>query len=468
MTGRGLDKIAAQKRAGHDLIEEAARQIRSWDENGALGPPRYANCRRHLRACQVVPYPGRQRQRLYVHGAGVTCVDWSARGQHQGWCGPNAMAYLQWVVERLIADDDIILVECGPLFDVQRGLVAFFGHKYVVTPLIFSPTYLGYPTTRKRLYAILTRCGRVSCPGEGERSLPQLFEALFRRAASLPGSTFFRAPQNALDAFQHRMARARGLAPVQDDGSAWPFQTLLAPGRPDIVSCGAVLCGTVLCCTVPHCTVPALSCTVQHCIAMYCTVLCCAVLCCAAGLALSKVGHLQRWRERAASETAHGAQPAEICVDIMQTPGHTSPSHWLPTLLKNSLIWSSAHRRPMMGAEKLEAMGLPAWPPPGFRFPHRWAALVPGGSAADPRRVLSEHAVGAIAGNATHLGTIGAILLLVLGCARCEDEAARKAQEDEAAKKAEEDEAARKAQEDEAAKKAEEDEAAKKAEEGRG
>ena len=37
------------------MMFEVSRMIRAWDEDGALGPPRHAFCRRHGQFCQVAP-----------------------------------------------------------------------------------------------------------------------------------------------------------------------------------------------------------------------------------------------------------------------------------------------------------------------------------------------------------------------------------------------------------------------------
>ena len=126
-------------------MSEVSNMIRAWDEDGALGPPRHAFCRRHGQFCQVAPHHGRREDHLHVHCAGVVCVDWSNRGKQRGWGGPSAAAFSQWVVERLLADDDIVIMECTPRFDVDRGLRQTLGHKYDVHPLVLSPSGLGFP-----------------------------------------------------------------------------------------------------------------------------------------------------------------------------------------------------------------------------------------------------------------------------------------------------------------------------------
>ena len=73
----------------------------------------------------------------------------------------------------------------------------------------------------------------------------------------------------------------------------------------------------------------------------------------------------------------------------------------------------------MLGTEKWEAMGLPVWTPE-CGFPHPWKTLVPGMATGRQGQTLSNHALGALAGNAMHLGAVGAVLLWALGCTTSE------------------------------------------------
>ena len=74
----------------------------------------------------------------------------------------------------------------------------------------------------------------------------------------------------------------------------------------------------------------------------------------------------------------------------------------------------------MLAGEKWEAMGLPVWSQEGGS-PHPWATLVAGAApslqrSARPDGTLSDHVLGTLAGNAMHLGAVGAALLCALGC----------------------------------------------------
>ena len=370
---------------------EVSRMIRAWDEDGALGPPRHAFCRRHGQFCQVVPHQNRQEDRLYVHCAGVVCIDWSCRGKQRGWGGPSAAAFSQWVVERLLADDDIIIMECTPRFNVDQGLHQTLGHKYDVHPLVFSPSDLGFPLKRQRLYALLLRRGRVSAPPN--RDLRELFWSLFPRQTLLPGCAFFRAPQEPVNALRRRMAHRRHLPPKQTDGSPWPFQALLTPGLARRKQIHRKLVQRL---ATPSGGLPDATCGAQP-----------------------DLEERPPARKRKAGQELTGGSQAnrchQLCVDISHSPPFSKASRDLPTLCQNSVVWSFDHSRPMLGTEKWEAMGLPVWSAE-CGFPHPWETLVPGMRKSRQGGTLSNHALGAMAGNAMHLGAVGAVLLWALGC----------------------------------------------------
>ena len=332
---------------------EVSRMIRAWDEDGALGPPRHAFCRRHGQFCQVAPHQNRQEDRLYVHCAGVVCIDWSCRGKQRGWGGPSAAAFSQWVVERLLADDDIIIMECTPRFNVDQGLRQTLGHKYDVHPLVFSPSDLGFPLKRQRLYALLLRRGRVSAPPN--RDLRELFWSLFPRQTLLPGCAFFRAPQEPVNALRRRMAHRRHLPPKQTDGSPWPFQALLTPGLARRKQIHRKLVQKL---ATPSGGLPDATCGAQP-----------------------DLEERPPARKRKAGQELTGGSQAnrchQLCVDISHQPPFSKASRDLPTLCQNSVVWSFDHSRPMLGTEKWEAMGLPVWSAE-CGFPHPWETLVPG------------------------------------------------------------------------------------------
>ena len=313
--------------------------------------------------------------------------------QAEGWGGPSAAAFSQWLVERLLADEDIIIVECTPRFDVDLGLRRSLGHKYDVHPLVFSPDDLGFPLRRQRLYALLLRRGRVSAaPGQDMR---ELFWSLFPRQPLLPGCAFFRAPDESIDALRYHMAATRRLAPTQVDGSPWPFQALLPRGLEQHKRIHRRL-------VQPPRGGPPDATT--------------------SGAQPDLEERRPARKRKASGEQTWGSQADshhQLCVDIAHAPPFASPSRELPVLCRNSVVWSFGHRRPMLGTEKWEAMGLPVWSTE-CSFPHPWKTLFPGMAMSRRAPTLSNHALGTLAGNSMHLGAVGAVLLWALGCTTSE------------------------------------------------
>ena len=109
----------AEKQAA---CEEATRiivgRLKDMHEQGKLPSDIRAKCHQHDRMCRVVRRrrSGQDAGKLFIHALGVSRVDWSSRGRQRGFAGPTDRVFTQWLIERRVAEEDLILVECTRRF----------------------------------------------------------------------------------------------------------------------------------------------------------------------------------------------------------------------------------------------------------------------------------------------------------------------------------------------------------------
>ena len=101
-------------RAAIDLVMNYAA-----DHKDFLNDRTMAWCYVHKKQCKIFHGAGMQDEIdevLEIHLAGMSCYDWSKMGMQAKWLGESTWPFLQWCLERLIQDEDLILVECFPDF----------------------------------------------------------------------------------------------------------------------------------------------------------------------------------------------------------------------------------------------------------------------------------------------------------------------------------------------------------------
>jgi hypothetical protein len=115
-------------------------------------------------------------------------------GKHMGWLGSGSLPSMQWVRERLMSDEDWVIVECVTSFD-HSMLEKLLGDRFSLTVLNFSPTLLGIPVMRKRKYMILLKKGSLQWDSSIAGLGPQgAFELLVARKVTISGDCLCRAP----------------------------------------------------------------------------------------------------------------------------------------------------------------------------------------------------------------------------------------------------------------------------------
>ena len=109
-------------------------------------------CARHRKACHAYPYLLLHDAQSFLRGniAGMSCLDWSARGQQAGTCGKGAMAWLTLMWDYLNNVYDFAIAERTKNY-AHRHLQRVVTHcDGTVHEAIFSPTDLGFPASRGR------------------------------------------------------------------------------------------------------------------------------------------------------------------------------------------------------------------------------------------------------------------------------------------------------------------------------
>ena len=345
------------KTVGTLVMNQIVEMLTTLNSEGKLPTEITAYCHTHKKVCPVV----QQRRggsdldsgRFSMHAAGISCLDWSSRGTQQGYCGTTLWPMVQWLLERLIADEDAFVVECTRFWK-PTILQMLFPDRQVFWH-VFSPKHIGVPADRHRVYAVATKTSRVRW------ILPwnsgQLIKNLFYCAIRLPGSVYYRAPLELVNNSIATAAVARQLPACRSDGQAWRY-----------------------------------------------------IHVCPAG----KRRRVMAYRDLASQQAAASHPPGDedVIFDLCQYPRYGSITRVMPCLTRSTCPYNMLHKRSTLPEEKLEVMGLPAFVPDSFMFQTPFKSLLMGNTADG----LSAKELEQLMGNAMHVSAVGTVLMALLGC----------------------------------------------------
>ena len=172
----GLDAEACPEKPALGLVDGIVGLVKQaqsdWLQDPQTLETAKAFCHRCRKFCPVFPRghtqisacdkeddadraaPPHQRS-LRLHVSGVSCIDWSSRGKHSKWARKTTYAYVQWMIERSICQEDIIIVECTRLFDTS--ILESVLQNYKVMSTIYSPLQLGLGINRYRVYVLCVK-----------------------------------------------------------------------------------------------------------------------------------------------------------------------------------------------------------------------------------------------------------------------------------------------------------------------
>ena len=225
---QAADKMNESLKA--DLLKSLRSAKDKYDEFGSPAVRAWcATC--DSNSCRVCggQQPGEAAQgpnatcRLRMHCAGVPCTHVSQRGSQDGLAGDTTPALMQWLFERLIEEEDLIIGECTRMFKPDIVFEALGEDKYHCMHHVFSPSSLGIPAGRYRIYFVALK--RSSVRWTSARDLECLLKEMLYRKCVFPGSDFLRAPQQIVDQHLAGIARSKGL-----DSSGLQYKHVVSAG----------------------------------------------------------------------------------------------------------------------------------------------------------------------------------------------------------------------------------------------
>ena len=311
------------------------------------------HCYTHGRQCAAYPKsPSRASGGLRINICGISCQDWSIRGNQMGILGQGAIPLLTLMWDVLGGQYDVVIAECTATFredHLARFLQAYkdtfkeFGG-FSVQAAVFSPVQLGIPCERVRKYMVVTNASSLAwAPSPSgttvgsarfnERNLL----CLFARELRTTGSVFLEATPKAQVRLEVERLAAAAHMPTRDGtGRRWPMRLVLSGGMKRLLQ--------------------------KH------------------------RAHLQ---ERGI------AHDAELFATIDQNPNRSSLVPVIPALLRRSAVWSYKHDRLMLATEHLAVQGIRL------------------GSAAEEAKLTATE-MKILAGNAMNHSALAAVVLFAL------------------------------------------------------
>lgn len=314
--------------------------------------PLEAFCEVHNGMCPVLRPPAPRSEALRLHAAGMNCYDWSTMGGKKLWLGDSTKPFMQWLRERILAEEDVIVGECVLGFD-HESFFDFLRDAYDLSLLKLSPTLIGEPAERQRKYMILLKRDRLKwLPCIEDYGVEDAFYRIFARRCCMLGQEKFRAPQQELDVYLESAVAKRHLPPHSRSGKDWSFFQVGSESVRASIK--------------------------EH------------------------EAHLQH--------NYGNSVPAEQWIaNLSQRPTHMPATRFfVPALLRGSNLWLMGKRRWQLPGELLEVQGFNIYGSPDT--PQYECKI------ADHFKSMPKSQLTSVAGNAMHLGIIGSVWLFILGC----------------------------------------------------
>ncbi len=207
-------------------MQEAFEHVynQSQQKEGAVSLKAF--CFQHGRQCPVNHSHQRFLGKMKLLVAGITCIDWSVFGSQNGWLGVSCPVYVQFAVEALSGDYDIIIVECTSALD--RSGFYMFEQMFEVHFISTCPSHVGLPIRRPRLYTVMLKKNAVVTHNiVSTLGFEKLFAIVFHRRTVLSGDDLFRAPDNIVNEYLSGIAMRKGYPARRNSGRPWQSFSLL-------------------------------------------------------------------------------------------------------------------------------------------------------------------------------------------------------------------------------------------------
>ena len=233
---------------------------------------------------------------FWMEVAGHPCVPWSKRGKLLHFLDPAALPTVVWAFSLKVHRPHLILNENVDSFDAESFFKLVMPEAQFFTAC-FSPVDLGIPTNRPRKYSVI--CLRPESPLMNKINYsPSLLAKVCFRRLHLTGSVYLQAPGETVKEFMDKLAALRGLPP-RVEGKSYPCKHVMQPGN--------------------------------------------------------KI-RMEQFREKVVDD---GHPDFDFCVDTTQTVSFGSLSRVMPTILRNSQIYSLRGDRLFVMQELMAAQGIP-------------------------------------------------------------------------------------------------------------
>ena len=177
-------------------------------------------------------YPAKGRRRWNLSISGISCLDWSSMGKRSGTFGQGALAWLALMWEFYNRIYDLAICECTYLYQHRHIQIIVSRVGGVVSPVIFSPTDIGYPAERKRKYMIVTFPGLRWITGRTFTKANLL--NTFARQVIKTGDVYLENTSRVeIRSYIEGLAKKRRMALRDGLGNRWPMATVLQRGARD-------------------------------------------------------------------------------------------------------------------------------------------------------------------------------------------------------------------------------------------
>ena len=218
---------------GRKFMKAVVNVLQEHKASGCLDAMRgnvLGECHRHNAYCSISVNSSHDGG-IGLHASGVTCIDWSSRGCGWGVLGESFDAFVTFLIERLIEEEDIILIECTELFD-WPAFIELFSALYVAHVFKFSPHHCGTPVHRLRVYLALFKKSTMQMTSA---VVPfndgAFFKHNFLEMVLMSGSDMLRAPNDVVEEALSGKAVDLGLSPRRPSGSCWSGKQVLGAAK---------------------------------------------------------------------------------------------------------------------------------------------------------------------------------------------------------------------------------------------
>lgn len=184
----------ASKETKKQILDERTQRYQSmgeWLLATDVAVDNKSDCLEHMRPCELDfgdPPPGEERLSV----AGLTCVAWSAMGQHEGFAHQSMRPFYIWAAHTRKLQPCILVLESAKRFpqDLLQNTLQDLYHLVFIDHA--GPVFHGWPISRPRMYCLGFLRKKVTFMGSADE-----YYSLFERSLQLQGDDLFFLPMDS-------------------------------------------------------------------------------------------------------------------------------------------------------------------------------------------------------------------------------------------------------------------------------